>query len=187
MREDHGWTQRQLGEKTGREDQAATMWASRIELETTKPERLSVLELFQLAWHLRVSPWALITGWEPDELVDLGIDGVDPMPARMIWAWANWDESTFNRFLEDVEDQDFWNRYSPWGDGDPYEPTEIERLADELADEIITTEVRKALGKPRRVLTDEGEYEVSYFIDEETERGLRERLAAVINEKRDKR
>jgi hypothetical protein len=33
---------------------------------------------------------ALITGWEPDALVDLDLAGMPPMTAEEVWDWTGW-------------------------------------------------------------------------------------------------
>lgn len=105
MRTYKGWSQSDLAERLGYEK----TWVSKLERGKRNTDDLPARDLFRLAYVLGVSPWALLTGWDRRKEVDLGLEGVEPIRAGHLWAWAEWEW-----WFKDRDDgADLWLRYSP--------------------------------------------------------------------------
>lgn len=107
IRAAHHWSQAELADRLG----VHKTWVSKLERGDRDTDNLPVRDLFRLAAVLDVSPWALITGWEPDRPVDLDVAGVEKTTAGDVWAWANWEASLD---AESVDAIAVWLRYSPF-------------------------------------------------------------------------
>jgi hypothetical protein len=133
------------------------MWVSKLERWTDganptgdksarDPLNLPVNDLFRLAYALGCSPWALISGWEPDQEVSIGGDG-PTMTTAQLWGWANWDE-----WPTGDDPPDVWLRFSP-------------RNRPNLT-ESDWAELEQKLGRPVTV-HDEGGTRIAMRLDDE--------------------
>jgi transcriptional regulator with XRE-family HTH domain len=157
IREARGFSQSDLADRLG----FHKTYVSKLERGERRAELLPIGDCFKLAYLLGVSPWALLTGWEPARTVDLGVEGAKAVRADRVWAWAAWQDLPYESIEEDdvIPIVSVYHRFSPVG---------LPGMSDEQWDQVDDSldRITEALGRPVEYVDDDGDVQLAYHADE---------------------